>query len=173
MRKCHKSEVFQTQGPICEATCANLQYHHSVLVHGPNHYMPGCFCPAGQVRDERGRCIDPVNCWNYHTQSVSHQPQEVIYHYDDAKEEVVETSSPLQTSSGEEKPIYNRKILESVPVKDETPIVDGFKKEPVPVLDVTKVVEETPVTVSVPLIKEKVVVVEEMSVPVVAIYDKP
>lgn len=184
--------MFQTEGPICEATCANLQYHHSVLIHGPNHYMPGCFCPAGQVRDDRGRCIDPTSCWNYHKQ----EQQEVIYHFDeDVVKEPVKEDLPgdripntdrtrLETNhkevtpppiplTGEEKPIVNRKILESTPVKEEFPVVDGFKKETVPVVTVTKGEEKKPTIVKVPLSKEQVVVVvEEMSVPVVAIYDK-
>lgn len=184
-RKCQKSEVYQTQGPICEATCANLEHqtNGAIACGSCQKNMAGCFCPTGQVRDERGRCVDPTSCWNYNSQTAS---PNVIYTYDSVRNSgdddvvtVIEDSSSndeipdddeersfvdeSRTFIGDEKPIYHRKILVNVEGNEEKPVVDAFKKEE----------EEPETTVKIPLDTEKVVVIEEMSIPVVTIHENP
>lgn len=73
-----------------------------------------------------------------------------------------------------ERPIYNR--LQPILTEEASPVVDGFKKEPLPVVPVVSPVVETKPVVKteepkVTVAREKVVVVEESIIPVVAVYE--
>lgn len=126
------------------------------------------------MRDERYKCIDPENCWNFNTEAKSapQEPGKVSSNHDDARNAEGDNSEVLRTLIGHEEPIYNRKILLNVAETDEKPVVDGFKKEIEPTT-ISVAEEEPPTTVKVPLSTEKVIIVEEMSIPVVIIHENP
>ena len=47
----------------CEPTCENIKTSDTCLTSNPNVCFPGCFCPAGLVKNGN-KCIKPTKCQN-------------------------------------------------------------------------------------------------------------
>ena len=53
---CPTTMVYQQCGCICPQTCDNIG---GTCIGGCTE---GCFCPAGLVIDDDGRCVEPATC---------------------------------------------------------------------------------------------------------------
>ena len=56
---CVPSQVYRDcYRPTCEPSCKHLE-PCDIL---PDMCFSGCYCPDGQVRGDKGDCVDPVHC---------------------------------------------------------------------------------------------------------------
>jgi hypothetical protein len=58
--QCDSGKVYMPCGPLCPQTCfADDNYGGCIADSG---CVDGCFCPNGQVMDNKGHCVDPGRC---------------------------------------------------------------------------------------------------------------
>ncbi|CAF2077019.1 unnamed protein product [Rotaria magnacalcarata] len=74
--QCDSDKVYMPCGPLCPQTCFEDDNYGGCLA--DSGCVGGCFCPNGQVMDDKGQCIEPHRCPCLYNNIVYPQSSRVI-----------------------------------------------------------------------------------------------